>query len=126
MKKITTVIVLLLAVIAMYGQDIVGTWNGSLTVKTMDGDYTLRIVFHITATDNGFSSTFDSPDQDSPERNTFGLATDTTTYENKELSIRVSGIDFVYNGKLVDAKNIKGSFTQKGVTNELDLIKKEE
>ena len=126
MKKITTVVVLLLAVITMYGQDIVGTWNGSFTAETMDGDYTLRIVFHVTATDNGFSSTLDSPDQDSPEHNTFGIATDTTTYENKELTIKLGGEDFVYTGKLVDAKNIKGSFTQRGATHELDLTKKEE
>ena len=124
MKKIATFVVLLLAVITMYGQDIVGTWNGSLAPPGGMGE--LRIVFHITATDNGFSTTFDSPDQNTPEQNTIGLPTDATTYENKELSIKVGGIDFVYTGKLVDAKNIKGSFTQMGATSELDLTKKEE
>lgn len=127
MKRVNTIFVLLLAVITMYGQDIVGDWHGSFTAEPPGGmAQTLRIVFHITATDNGFSTTFDSPDQDSPEQNTFGLATDATTYENKELSIKVSRIEFVYTGKLIDAKNIKGSFTQMGQTFDLDLTKKEE
>ena len=121
MKKITTVVVLLLAVITMYGQDIVGTWNGSITAETPDGEVTVRLVFHITATDDGFSSTMDSPDQD-----TLGIKTDATTFKNKELIIKLAQGDFVYTGKLVDAKNIKGSFTQMGATHELDLTKKEE
>ena len=82
---------------------------------------TLRIVFHITATDNGYTSTFDSPDQGA-----FDIATDATTFENKELTITVSEIDFVYNGKLTDAKTIDGTFTQMGMTFDLDLTKKEE
>jgi hypothetical protein len=121
MKRVTTIVVLLLAVITIYGQDIVGTWNGSITAETPDGEVTVRLVFHITATDDGFSSTMDSPDQD-----TLGIKTDATTFENKELIIKLAQGDFVYTGKLVDAKNIKGSFTQMGATREMDMTKKEE
>jgi hypothetical protein len=60
-KKLSTILVLLLAVCTMYGQDIIGTWNGSFTVEGPEGDDTLRIVFHIDATDEGFTSTLDSP-----------------------------------------------------------------
>lgn len=124
MKRVNTIFVLLLAVITMYGQDIVGDWHGSFTAEPPGGmAQTLRIVFHITATDDGFTSTLDSPDQ-GPDA--FGIATDTTTFENKELTIKLGAIDFVYNGKLTDAKTIDGSFTQSGMTFDLDLTKKEE
>jgi len=122
MKKITTLIVLLLAGIALYGQGIVGTWEGSFTTQTPDGtDVTLRVVFHIKATDDGFTSTLDSPDQDA-----FDLPATATTFENKELVIKKDDLDFVYTGKLIDDKNIEGGFTQMGGEMEMDLVKKEE
>ena len=122
MKRVKSILVLLLAVFTMYGQDIIGTWNGAFTVEPPEGDAaTLRIVFHITTTDDGFASTLDSPDQ-----NALGIPTDATTFENKALSVKISELDFVYTGELVDAKNIKGSFTQMGQTFDLNLTKQEE
>jgi len=122
MKRVSTILVLLLAVCAMYGQDIVGTWNGAFTVTPPEGDaVTLRIVFHIEAADEGFTSTLDSPDQ-----NAFDIPTDATTFADKELSIKIGQLDFVYTGKLTDAKNIDGSFTQMGQTFDLDMAKAEE
>jgi hypothetical protein len=122
MKRVKSILVLLLVVFTMYGQDIIGTWNGAFTDEPPEGAVvTKRFVFHITATDDGFASTLDSPDQGS-----FGIATDATTFENKELSVKISEYDFVYTGKLVDAKNIKGSFTQFGQTYDLNLTKQEE
>ena len=108
MKRVSTILVLLLAVCTLYGQDIVGTWNGAFTVQPPEGDeVTLRLVFHIEAADEGFTSTLDSPDQ-----NAFDIATDATTFAEKELSIKIGQLDFVYTGKLTDSKNIDGSFTQ--------------
>jgi len=121
MKKVITIIVLLLAVFAMYGQDIIGTWNGAFTVESPEGPVTLRIVFHIDAADEGFTSTLDSPDQ-----NAFGIPTDATSFADKELSIKIGQLDFVYTGKLTDAKNLDGSFTQMGQTFDLDMTKSEE
>ena len=121
MKKVFAIVIMLLGVLSLYGQDIVGDWNGSFTAEGPDGEVTLSIVFHITATDDGFSSTLDSPDQGA-----FDIPTDATTYENKELSVKISELDFVYTGKLTDAKTVDGSFTQMGQTFELDLTKKEE
>ena len=118
MKKITTLLVILLAGITLYGQDIVGTWEGSFDA----GDQgTLRVVFHIKATDDGYTSTADSPDQDA-----FDIATTSTTFKEKELVITIDDLDFIYTGKMSDAKTIKGSFTQMGGYMEMDLIKKEE
>ncbi len=121
MKRVYAIVIMLLAVFSLYGQDIVGDWNGAFTAEGPEGEVTLRIVFHITATDSGFSSTLDSPDQGG-----FGIPTDTTTFENKEFTIKIGELDFVYEGKLIDAKTIEGSFTQRGMTYDLDLTKKEE
>jgi len=108
-------------VLTMYGQDIVGTWNGAFTVQTPEGDVTLRIVFHIAEADDGYTSTLDSPDQGAA-----GIATDATTFADKELIVKISQLDFVYTGKLTEAKTIDGSFTQMGQTFDLDLTKKDE
>lgn len=121
MKKVITIIVFLFAVLTMYSQDIIGTWNGSFTVETPNGDVSLRIVFHVTATDNGFTSTLDSPDQEA-----FGIATDATTFVEKEFTVKIGQLDFVYTGKLTDAKTIDGSFVQMGQTFDLDLTKQVE
>lgn len=121
MKRVYVVLIMLLAVFSLYGQDIIGTWNGSFTAEGPDGEVTLRIVFHITATEDGFSSTLDSPDQGA-----FDIPTDATTYKGNELTVKIGELDFVYTGILTDAKTIDGSFTQMGQTFELDLTKKEE
>ncbi len=119
MKRVSTILVLLLAVCTLYGQDIIGTWNGSFTVEPPGADsVTLRIVFHIEAADEGFTSTLDSPDQ-----NAFDIPTDATTFAEKELSIKIEQLGFGYTGKLTDPKNIDGSFTQLGQTFDLDLTK---
>ncbi len=121
MKKMLSIFVLLLAACAMYGQDITGTWKGSNTFETPDGDVTLRIVFHISATENGYTSTMESPDQ-----NAFDIPMDETTYTKPDLTIKLSQIDFVFNGKLSGEKEIKGSFTQSGQTFDLNLTREEE
>ncbi len=113
---------MLLAVFSLYGQEIVGSWSGVLTIPdTGMGESKLTLVLHITAAENGYTCTMDSPDQD-----TFGIPTDATTFEDKELTVKVGGIDFVYTGKLTDVTTIDGSFTQAGQTFDLDLTKKED
>ncbi len=119
MKKIVSILVLIMAGVVLFGQDIVGTWNGAFAPPGGMGE--LRIVFHISATDNGYSSTLDSPDQ-----NAFDLPTDTTTYKDKELTIKYGEIDFVYTGKLTGKKEVTGTFTQMGATYDLNLTKKDE
>jgi len=117
MKRTTTIIILLLAVFSMYGQEIVGTWSGA--IETPQGQ--LRITFNISETDEGYTSTLDSPDQ-----NAFGIAVDTTVYKKPELRIKVNQIDFLYEGTLIGETTIKGTMKQMGQTLELNLTKKEE
>jgi hypothetical protein len=121
-KKTSTILVLLLAICTLYGQEIVGTWNGSFTVQPPEGDaVTFRFVIHVDATDEGFASTVDSPDQ-----NSFGNPTDTTTFIDKVLIVKIGEIDFIFTGTLTDSKNIDGAFVQFGQSYDLDLTKAEE
>lgn len=66
----------------------------------------LAIVFHIEATDDGYSSEMDSPDQDA-----FGIETNETTFTDKVLVVKITDLNFLYTGTLPDKKNIEGSFT---------------
>ena len=119
MKRVTTIVVLLLAVFSLYGQDIVGTWNGAFAPPGGMGE--LRLVFHVSAMDNGYTTTLDSPDQ-----NALGIPTDTTTFKDKEFTVKLAEIDFAYVGKLGEDNVIKGAFTQQGATYDLNMTKKEE
>lgn len=108
---------MLLAVCSLYAQDITGTWSGTLTTPNQQ----LRINFNISASDDGYTSTMDSPDQQA-----FGIAVDSTFFKKPELTIKMTNYDLVYIGSQVDDTNIKGTLTQVGQTFELNLKKKTE
>jgi len=59
MKKIAFLTLLFLTTLTAFAQDITGDWNGALKVQGIQ----LRLVFHITKTDTGYTATMDSPDQ---------------------------------------------------------------
>jgi uncharacterized protein len=117
MKKITSILVLLLAVATLSAQDITGTWSGAL--ETPNG--TLRINFNISGTGDDLTSTLDSPDQ-----NAFDIPVDSTFFNQSELTIKVSNIGLQYSGKLVDDTHIEGTLTQMGQSFEVNLKKKTE
>ncbi len=117
MKKVKTLLILLMATCALFGQDITGTWSGVLTIPQGE----LKVNFNITATDNGYTSTLDSPDQ-----NAFGIPTDTTIYKKPELKITIAQLGAEYEGKLNDENKLEGTFTQMGQALDLILTKKEE
>ena len=117
MKKIILSIAILIAGLSLFGQDIVGTWNGVLDVQGVQ----LRVDFHITKTDDGFSSTMDSPDQGA-----FGIPTSKTTYKEKELIITVEDLTIEYKAKLTEPDLFDGTFTQMGQTFDMDLKRKKE
>ena len=117
MKKFTAIFVLALATCSLFAQDISGTWNGSFSVQGQ----TLRINIHLTATDDGYASTLDSPDQ-----NAFGIAVDTTTYKKPDLRMVITELNFVYTGKVTGENAMDGTFTQMGQTFDLDFTRKEE
>lgn len=119
MKTTTTILILFLAVITLSAQDITGKWSGALTVQDQMGqNVTLRLNFNISKTDNGYTSTMDSPDQGA-----MGLPVDSTLYSNQELTIKIAQFDFLYEGKVVDKTNMEGSITQMGQTRDLNMKK---
>jgi pimeloyl-ACP methyl ester carboxylesterase len=111
MKRISLIIFACIASVSLFGQDITGQWNGLLTVQGMK----LRLVFHITKTDAGYSSTMDSPDQGAK-----GIPVSSTTFENPNLTLRIPAGTIEYTAILKDGVFI-GKFRQAGLTADLDL-----
>ena len=122
MKRITTILISLLAVITLSAQGITGKWSGELSVTDQMGQtQELTVVFNVSATDDGYTSTLDSPDQ-----NANGIPVDSTFFKKPELTIKVAQLQLVYVGNLVDDTNIKGTLTQMGQSLELNMKKETE
>lgn len=122
MKTLTTTLVLLLAVITISAQDITGKWSGTLSVTDgMGQTVELQLNLHITKTDDGYTSTMDSPSQ-----NAFGIPLDTTYYKKPELTVKYADADFVYVGNVKDDTNMEGKITQFGNTHILNMKKEAE
>lgn len=91
--------------------DIDGTWGGLLDF----GIQKLRIVFHITNTEDGLTATADSPDQGAK-----GMAV-TVTRDGASLKLEMKAVSAVFEGKIAtDLKSITGTFTQRA--NSIPLI----
>jgi len=114
MKKIILFILTILIISSVYGQDITGPWNGILKVQGMQ----LRIVFHITLTDEGYIATMDSPDQGA-----YDIPATSASYENSELVINIANLGIEYKGTLGMNDSITGTFTQTGYSFPLNLTR---
>lgn len=114
MKKATLVVLAGFICLTVFGQDITGQWNGAFKIQGMQ----LRIIFHITKTDNGYSSTMDSPDQGAK-----GIPVTTTNFENSTLKLAVAAIGFEYQGVLGKDNIVVGNFKQGGQSFPLNLSK---
>ena len=87
----------------VYLQDkITGQWNGILNVQGMS----LKLVFHINKTIDGYTSTMDSPDQGA-----FGIPVATTTFDGTKLSLSVPNLGLLYEGEF-KTDSIAGTFKQ--------------
>jgi len=94
--------------------DIDGTWEGVLDTGTSK----LRVVFHISNTEDGLIATMDSPDQ-----NGKGLPTTGVTRDGASLKIEAKQIGGVYSGKIAtDLQSITGTWSQGGT--EVPLVLK--
>jgi len=111
MKKFTICILAVLMVSSVVGQDITGQWNGLLNIQGMK----LRLVFHITKTDQGYSSTMDSPDQGAK-----GIPMSSTVFENPKLILKLDAGGIEYTGELKE-ELITGTFKQSGMSFPMDL-----
>jgi len=104
MKNFIILLVTLLTTLTSTAQDITGQWNGVLKVQGTQ----LRVVFNVTQTENGFSSTMDSPDQGAK-----GIPVTNTTFENPKIKFEVTNARIEYNGEL-SGDEIIGTFKQGG------------
>ena len=115
MKRHFLSLALAMLVACSMAQDVAGTWNGMLKVSGMQ----IRLIFHVTKTDNGYQATMDSPDQGAK-----GIPMTSATFENNELKLEMSAAKISYSGKLVSADSIEGTFSQAGMPIKLNLTQK--
>lgn len=111
MKKTVFFLIAILVSFVMVGQEIVGQWNGVL--KVPGGQ--LRVVFNISKTENGYSSTMDSPDQGAK-----GIPVTTTSFESSVLKLEIPNATIGYKGTLKDNVLI-GDFSQGGQSFAMDM-----
>lgn len=114
--KLTSTLFLFLGMITQINaQDIIGSWEGKLTVQGTE----IPLVFNIKNEDGKYSSTMDSPSQGATD-----IPMDETSFENEILTIKFNqaGIKFVGSPK---ENAITGTFYQGGMEFPLTLEKTE-
>lgn len=107
---------LIMTTMTAYSQDITGEWNGALTIQGRS----MRMVFHISKTDAGFSATMDSPDQGAK-----GIQMSHCTFENGQLTVELRIAQMKYVGTL-DKNTLTGTFSQAGMSMPMNLTKNEQ
>lgn len=111
MKTMILILALALSMGCLIGQDITGDWHGLLDLEGVK----LRIVFRIVATPDGFSATFDSPDQGA-----FGLPVNRVEFVDQILTLETKTPPIIYTGTLQDG-TITGILNQSGLELPLDM-----
>jgi uncharacterized protein len=101
MKKLFTFFAFIISA-TLSAQDIAGTWHSLL--KFPGGQ--LRIDINVTNTGNGYSVTFDSPDQGAK-----GIPTEQVSFKDNVLTWAIPQAGIRYTGKF-ENNFIKGTFTQ--------------
>lgn len=111
MQNITFLILTFFVANSMYGQDIIGQWNGTLSVQGNQ----LRLVISISKTDSGYRSTMDSPDQSAKD-----IPVTSTMFKDSTLSFEVADLRIEYKG-ILNNLVIAGTFKQGGLSFPLNL-----
>ena len=114
MKKIFLLSMSLILTTYIFAQDITGDWKGLLKV----GATQLHLVFHVTKTTSGLTTSMDSPDQGAN-----GIPLDKTSFDNKTLTFELSMAKISYTGTIDNAGVISGTFNQSGLSFPLVLSK---
>ena len=114
-KQFALLLMGILVPVCIYSQDISGAWNGKLSLPAGS----LTICFNLQKTEQGYTSTCDSPDQ-----GVKGIPTESTLFKDSVLTIQIPNIHASYKGKLGADNKISGNFTQ-GIPLKLDLEKGE-
>lgn len=112
MKKIILILTFVLTSSAIFGNEILGDWNGLLKVPGAQ----LRVVIHIVKTENGYTATMDSPDQKAT-----GIPVAKTTFIDGVLKLEIEAVKGSYEGTLNSNNTIRGKLTQNGQSFELNF-----
>lgn len=115
MRKNLFISLMLFISVALFSQEIVGDWNGSLKIQGIQ----LRIVFHVTKTNDGYTATMDSPDQGAK-----GIPLSKATYQNQVLTLELDALKINYTGIFDNKETITGTFNQAGQSLPMTLIRK--
>jgi hypothetical protein len=84
--------------------DIDGAWQGTLDA----GGAKLKVIFHITNTEDGLSAAMDVPDQGAS-----GIPASSVTRSGQSLSMELKGISGKFEGKIAgDLQSIDGTWSQ--------------
>jgi putative CocE/NonD family hydrolase len=102
-KRILTTLISAIILLTVFtsttiAQSIEGDWYGMANIQ---GTINLRINLHVKSSPDGFTSTWDSPDQGA-----MGIPSTTTTFKNPDFSFTHAGAGLKYTGK------INSSFTE--------------
>lgn len=113
-KTLLSIVILILTTLTISGQDIAGTWYGKLEVRGIQ----LRIVFNITKSGDGYTSTMDSPDQGAN-----GIPVTATSFESSVLKLEIANAGIAYEGTLDKTNTVTGTFKQGGLSLPLNLTR---
>ena len=106
MTKILMAALALSAAFAAQGQDIDGTWQGTLDT----GGAKLRVVVHLSSTKDGLTATMDSPDQGAS-----GLPVSLVKRDGSTFTLEMKALGARFDGTISkDLSTIEGTFSQGG------------
>ena len=111
MKSIVLILLIILGIGMLWGQEITGDWHGVLEINGMK----IRIVFHIKGSRDKLSATFDSPDQGA-----FGLPVSSISFVDSVLTMESTTPPLTYIGTLKN-NAITGVFEQYGTEFPLNM-----
>lgn len=113
MKKIIFLLISLVSLQHLYSQEFQGKWFGILNVQGIK----LHLIFNISKSGNGYTSTLDSPDQGAR-----GIPVTQTTVTNSLLNLEIPSGNLSYVGELKN-DTILGIFKQNGQEFAMNLSK---
>jgi len=105
---------MLLTTLTSTAQDITGKWNGILKIQGTQ----LRVVFNVEQTEDGYSSTMDSPDQGQKD-----IPVTKTTLEKSKIKFELTNAGIEYAGEISGDKII-GTFKQSAQEFPMNLSRK--
>lgn len=113
MKALVQTILFILMSYVLYGQDLTGKWNGTLSVQGNQ----IRIVFDVSKVNDQYEVTMDSPDQ-----NANGIKVTAVKFDYPNVKFEVESIGAVYEGVMTN-ENVTGKWVQSGTALFLVLLR---